>query len=415
MKWLMLGLLALFVSVSVALVAIPDPGYVLLGYGKYSIETSLLALAVVLALVYLGMYLLAGLWRVPARVHQWEDRRKRRRLQSLYNEAVIELGEGRLERAERRLARLLKSGQAPLQAYLSAARAASQLGADDRRDAYLKLARERHSGVEVTIASTQGELQLAKSQLDQAQTTLTRLQSLAPRSAQTLRLLMQLYSQQQDWQRLRELLPELQRSQVLGENQWQQLAVRVYREQVREFSSLSDIGELKAGWKQLPRPVQQDEGLLEFYVRQLLRLRDHKQAEHLIATHVKRKWNQRLVYLYGDLRADASAQLGLAERWLEQHPEDPVLLLSLAKISLHNQLWGKARGYLESSIRHQATAEAYRLLGDLLEQLEEPDEAARCYRKGIELIGRGTPDAALPPPEDEAADQGNVMPISRSA
>ena len=44
------------------------------------------------------------------------------------------------ERAERRLVRLLKSRQAPLQAYLSAAQAASRLGISERT-LYRKLKR----------------------------------------------------------------------------------------------------------------------------------------------------------------------------------------------------------------------------------------------------------------------------------
>jgi len=134
MKWLVIALLALVASVAVALVALPDPGYVLVGLGNYSVETSLLVFLVVLALAYVALRTLAGLWHVPARVHQWDHRRHDRHLHSLYDEAMLEMAEGRVERAERRLVRLLKSEQAPVQAYLSAARAASQLGFDDRRD-----------------------------------------------------------------------------------------------------------------------------------------------------------------------------------------------------------------------------------------------------------------------------------------
>jgi len=160
--------------------------------------------------------------------------------------------------------------------------------------------------------------------------------------------------------------------------------------------------------------VQQDEGLLAVYIEQLVRLGEHEQAGQLLATLIREGWNQRLVYLYGDMQSvDAPAQQTLAERWLEQHPQDPVLLLSLAKISLRNQLWGKARSYLEASIDLQPSAEAYRLLGTLLEKLEEPDKAAECYRKGVELPVQGMSGIALP--DGEATQIANMIPISRSA
>ncbi len=414
MKWLLLALVALLASVTVALVALPDPGYVLLGYGKYSVETSLLVLVVVLGLLYLGLRLLAGLWHVPAKLQYWGGERHNRRLQRLFNGAVIDLAEGRLERAERRLGRVVKSRQAPLQAYLSAARIAGQSGADERRDTYLELARQRNPGAEITVALTRAEILLSASQLEQAQTVLTRLHNTTPRNSQVQRLLMQLYVQQQDWQQLRDLLPELRRSQVLNDHQWQQLAVKVYRERVLALSSSSDPETLTAGWKQLPPPVQQDEGLLAVYIEQLVRLGEHEQAEQLLGSRIRDGWNQRLVYLYGELQSvNAPAQQALAERWLEQHRQDPVLLLSLAKVSLRNQLWGKARSYLEASIDLQPSAEAYRLLGKLLEQLEEPDKAAECYRKGVELPGQAMPGTALA--DSESTQAANVISVNCSA
>ena len=192
MKWLLLALVALVGSVAIALVALPDPGYVLLGYGKYSIETSLLAFTVLVGLVFLGLRALASVWRVPVHVQRWGRRRRSRRLQQWFDDSTLDLVEGRYERAERRLARLLKSGQAPLQAYFSAAQAAGHLGADERRDAYLELARQRLPQAEISVLVNMAELQLAGGQSEQAQTTLTSLRALAPHSNQTLRLLMKL-------------------------------------------------------------------------------------------------------------------------------------------------------------------------------------------------------------------------------
>jgi HemY protein len=412
-KWLLLALVALIGSVAVALLALPDPGYVLIGYGKYSVESSLLVFVAVLVLAYLGLRALASFWRVPAQVHRWGLRRRNRRFQLWFDDATRALAEGRFDRAERRLARLLKWRQAPLQAYLSAAQAASQVGADQRRDQYLQLALQRQPESETTILIQQAELQLASMQSDQAQTTLARLQKLAPHSVRTLRLLMQLYLQQQNWPSLRELLPELRRSQVLDHVHWQKLAVQVYREQVLGFSSASDLDGLNASWGQLPPPVQQDRGLLAVYIEQLLRLGAHGQAAQLLRDRLGSEWDQRLAHLYGDVQeVDAAAQQSQAEQWLEQHPDDAVLLLALAKISLRNQLWGKAHSYLEASIGKQPTAEAYRLLGGLLEQLDEPDKAAECYRQGLALSGA----APVRAPALVAGDvPGAVLAITRSA
>lgn len=413
MKWLLLGLLALLASVTVALVTLPDPGYVLLGYGKYSVETSLLVLVVVLVLAYVVLRLLVGIWHAPARLLRWENRRHLQQLQKLFDRAAIDMAEGQLERAERRLARVLKSRAAPLQAYLLAAHAASRTGAELRCDNYLNLAGQRMRDADTAIALTRAELLLHSTRLEQAQTVLTQLRARLPRNSKVLRLSMQLYLQQKDWPKLRELLPELRRGQVLDEPQWQRLAVQAYHEQVLALSSASDAAALQAGWKQLPPPVQQDQELLAVYIEQLLHLGEHAQAGQLLTAQLRKDWNQRLVYLFGELQdVDSAGQQTQAERWLEQHAQDPVLLLSLAKISLYNKLWGKARSYLEAGIDIQPTAEAWRLLGNLLEQLEEPEKAADCYRRGLELVDQG---AAQPVPLMNAGWQDAVASVNRSA
>lgn len=412
MKWLLLALVALVGSVAVALVALPDPGYVLLGYGKYSIETSLLVFIVVIGFVFLGLRALASVWRVPVRVQRWGRRRRFLRLQQWFDSGTLDLVEGHFERAERRLSRLLKSPQAPLQAYLSAAQAAGRLGADERRDAYLQLAQQRLPQAEISILINMAELQLAGGQLEQAQTTLTRLRARAPHSNQTLRLLMQLWLQQQDWQSLRELLPELRRSEVIDHQQWHRLAVQVYRERISELASASDIEALNAGWKQLPPPVQQDAGLLAVYVEQLVRLGSHGQAAELVRNQIEMCWDERLVYLYGNVQeSDSAAQQSVAEQWLVKHPDDSVLLLTLGKISLRSQLWGKARSYLEASVNARPYAEAYRLLAGLLEQLDEPEQAAECYRQGLALLGETSTGTTLL----TVGSKDTVVPISHSA
>ena len=88
--------------------------------------------------------------------------------------------------------------------------------------------------------------------------------------------------------------------------------------------------------------------------------------------------------------ADASKQLKRAEGWLSNHAEDPDLLLTTARLCLRNELWGKARSYLESVISLRPTPEAYREYGALLNQLGETDAAADAYRDGLGMVSGGS-------------------------
>jgi len=112
MKALLVGMLVLLLSVAAALFALPDPGYVLIGYGKVSVETSLVVFLVVLLLAYLALRMLAAVWRAPVQLRHWSGQRQLQKLSQRYDAAVIELVSGKLERAERQLGRLVDDTRA---------------------------------------------------------------------------------------------------------------------------------------------------------------------------------------------------------------------------------------------------------------------------------------------------------------
>ena len=72
-----------------------------------------------------------------------------------------------------------------------------------------------------------------------------------------------------------------------------------------------------------------------------------------------------------------------AETWLEQHPRDAVLLLTLGRLCARQGLWGKARSYLEASLSIEPTHSAHLELGRLLEREGKPAEAAAEYQKAL--------------------------------
>ncbi len=100
--------------------------------------------------------------------------------------------------------------------------------------------------------------------------------------------------------------------------------------------------------------------------------------------------------------SDPAAQFKTAESWLDENRADPDLLLSLGRLAMQNRLWGKARSYLEASIGAGGRAEAYRELGQLLEQLGETEQARDCYRQGMERVV-AAPLARVPSPNAAAA------------
>ena len=122
----------------------------------------------------------------------------------------------------------------------------------------------------------------------------------------------------------------------------------------------------------------------------------HERVEKELAGILKRQWSGPLVTLFGTVQGkNATKQLAQAESWLGIHADDPDLLLTTARLCLRNELWGKARSYIETVISIRPTPEAYQEYGRLLNRLGEEDAAADAYRTGLGLVSQ-SPLPALP-------------------
>ena len=94
--------------------------------------------------------------------------------------------------------------------------------------------------------------------------------------------------------------------------------------------------------------------------------------------------------------ADPKRQLALAESLLGKHPREPELLLALGRIALRNQLWGKARDYLESSLKLAARPDTCAELARLCEHLGETE---RSHALLVRAVGASVGELpALPMP-----------------
>ncbi|MBU1190907.1 MAG: heme biosynthesis protein HemY [Gammaproteobacteria bacterium] len=393
MKFLVTLLISLIAAVTLGLMLVNEPGYVLIGYGEWTLETtvSLLAFTLLLgfAVLYLVLRFFAGLKRAPQRLRHWEERRKALRARNNLNRGLLELAEGNWVAAEKRLLKHAADSETPLLNHLAAARAAQQQGAHERRDHYLRLAHQGMPDADIAVGLTQAELQIAHRQMEQALATLTHLRTLAPRHAYVLKMLMHLYERLQDWEHLRDLLPELRKRGVLEDAAADQLEVRLHCELLAQAARGRDAELLRDAWNRVPRRLLQNADLVFAYATQLHGLGDDVAAEDLLRTALKKTWDDRLVDLYGRLQGDATQQLNSLEEWLRSHDRNPILLLALGRLAMRSSLWGKARGYLEAGIGIAPTVEGYQLLGALAEQLSETDLATQCYRKGMLLATGG--------------------------
>lgn len=411
MKILIAFLITLVIAVSAGLWAIEDPGYILISFDKWAVETTLalacIAVVISFAAFYYSIRFIAGLRRVPGGVRHWSQERHERKAERVMTKGMIELAEGQWTAAERHVAKYAADGHTPLLNYLAAARAAQAQGAESRRDNYLKLAHENNPDADIAIGLTQAELQLEQQQKEQALATLRHLQQLAPKHPQVLKSLANLYQELEDWNQLLELLPSLRKHKVFSTRQLDDLACRAYLAliAVAQGSELRDI------WSRISKPLRENEQILVTYVERLIVIGDSDLAEPLVRHALQHGINEELVKLYGEIEgANPAQQLATAEALLSRYEGNAVALLTAGRLSLRNKLWGKAQSYLETSIRVHPSAEACNELGNLLDHMGEHDAALKCYRAGLRLVpGCEHPVAIAMPVSIEATERLAVV------
>jgi len=391
MRAALLILVVLAASVVLSLVLHHDNGYVLLSYGHWSLETSLVVFVAGILLLYsawhIAWHLLAGTAALPGRFGAWRDARRQRRARRALNRGLIQMNEGHWRDAEKTLTQGAERAETPLVNYLAAARAAQLQRADDRRDLYLRKAYECTIEGRTAVLITQAELQIDHQQYEQALATLTNLQERGSSNAQVLTLLMRCYVALRDWNQLRRLLPRLRQRHLLPEQRLDELAAEAYVELLESAVRRRDAPGLRSLWRELPRALQRRPELVRGYARSLHALDQDAEAAVFIEQQLKRELDDELVRLYGELHTedDSSRRLTQAEGWIRRYGDQPALLLAAARLCMRGEIWGKARQYLEGSIHNGPVVEAYQELGRLLRRLGENDASHEAFEAGLGL------------------------------
>ncbi|HEY8219886.1 MAG TPA: heme biosynthesis HemY N-terminal domain-containing protein, partial [Methylobacter sp.] len=231
-----------------------SPGYVLIGIGHWSLETSLIVFSVGLIMGFFVFYIffrfLGWLLRLPGQIKNRGKSIKFNRSQEALIAGLVDSAEGNWEKAEKVLIKHASHSGAPLIHYLTAARAAQSRGAYDKRDEYLRKAADQAPGSDVAIGLTQAELHLSEKQFEQALETLTRLHSIDPTHATVLKLLHQAYQQAGDWEGVRNLIPSLNNNKVLMEAEIKLLETEAYSKLLKQAAEQGIAEEIESLWSE---------------------------------------------------------------------------------------------------------------------------------------------------------------------
>lgn len=381
-------------------------GYVLISWKSFRYESSLWMFLAVLTALFAIFYALRTLLKMTlvstGLVNPWSNRNQKRRLRLAAEQGILDLAQGHWKDALRHLRRAAQGEAKPLVYLLGAARAAEQLGYSNEADELLEQALLKQPSAEVAIALAHADLQLQRADDAGAQETLQAMHELHPQHPEVLLRLQALLRQRQEWSALVALLPALRKCKRLSSEQLQSIEYQAWSGRLSSACQLQQPPEqalksLDKAWQELSQKLKNDPNLVAAYATELLRLQAHEQAESLLRHTLKTGLQDELLELYGKTQAqDPVRQLQLAESWLKQAPNNPVLLRALGRLSLRNQLWGKARDYFENSLRLHRQAHTCAELARLSSHLGDTQRSNQLFAESFQLLEQALP--TLPQP-----------------
>jgi HemY protein len=412
-KLLLFIIVLLFGAALITLYALDNPGYVLIAHAPWSIEMSLtLFIPLMIAtffLLYLVLFIIVRLWRIPRDVSRWRKNRQSRDARQSLIDGLTGLAEGNFAEAETQLLAGMRHGDTPLLNYLGAAIAADGHRNIEKRDEYLALAHKNAAADKLAIGMTQANLQHQGHQLEQALATLNELRGDYPKHKQMLKLLARVHFELSDWTGLIGLIPELRETYAMTADEISALELQAHRELLKLSLPSGKPGILDKAWNAVPKALRRHPSLIAIYAQQLIKQNEMAKAESVLRAAIEDKWDQTLVELYGRVQSENTAeQRETAEGWLSMHRDDAKLLLTLARLAVRNAQDDIARGYFEKCLSQHGPAEAYREYGNLLERLGDKDNALNTYRRGLDIYSNDsrnttTRGQGLPPTRKRAA------------
>ena len=358
-------------AVAVVLAAKYNNGHVLLVMQPYQIELALNIFIMVLIVAFFIFYIAL---RLLLRIFNFNKRYRHRKTDTMMLTALKSFFEGNYINAKKSASFALKNSESSTVKALSAviaARSAHILKDYTQRNEYLEIAKKDAPDERALRLVTQAELLLDQGHYHEALDTLQSLYSTGGLQ-QTAVFQLELEAQQQagNWDAVLELTNLLEKRHPVNKTLIKEIKHHAHIENIRKYSS--DLLSLNKYWHHLSAEEKSNSKLAIVASRAYMALGNCATAHEIIEHSIATDWNPELITLYAEcLDYHVSRQIEKAEVWLKAQPNNAHLLLTLGKLCIHCELWGKAQNYLEASLSVEQSHAAHLALSQLHEKLEK--------------------------------------------
>jgi HemY protein len=387
-----LRLVALFaVAIGLAVVARYNPGNVVLFFPPYRIDLSLNFFVVLLAILFIILYVVIRAIRVtqklPARVVGYRRHKRETTANNALRDSLKSLFEGRFGQAEKAATRAAELPDNLGVAALIGARAAHRMGQPERRDIWLASI-EDDEPLKTARLITTLDLLVDEHKSQAALQAVSELNARGTRHIHALRLALKANQQAQNWPEVLRLVRTLNKHDALHPALSTRLRELAYDGLLSD--DVHDAESIVRLWSTVPsedriKPFIAMRGANAFNKCGL-----HVEARAIVEKSMAAEWDQRLLATYRDaVAAEATpellAQIEHCERWAIKAPNDAELALTLGSFCFKQKLWGKAQRHLEQALSDAVAPatvrEAHLRLGQLHEAIDQKELAAEHYRQ----------------------------------
>ncbi|MGL5358778.1 MAG: heme biosynthesis protein HemY, partial [Shewanella sp.] len=286
--------------------------------------------------------------------------------------------------AERAMIKGADSGELPAVNLLAAARAAQHQHKIAERDQYLDRAAAQPRAANA-VATTRTRYLLKQGQLSLARAELDKLSPTSKSKAPVLKLALELYRAQEDWQALKLLLPILKKRNIVDDNQLLELKLTTYCA-LLNAAAKQDATALEQCWQWLSRTERNQAEYLAIYAQGLCQFNQKDQALSLLCKKLREAPEPALLQVIPEI---AAAEDGDIRKQLlkhhSTHENNADYQICLAKLYQQTREIKEAKACWQRVCQLAPTKDAWLALARNQEQLGEQGHANQSYRQAASL------------------------------
>ncbi|WP_413113057.1 heme biosynthesis HemY N-terminal domain-containing protein [Thaumasiovibrio sp. DFM-14] len=366
-----------------------NQGYVLISFANQTLEMSLTTMMILLVVLLAAFFLVENiiklLFSTFRRTRSWVKGRKKEKARTLTATGQTKLLEGDWIQAEKLALKGASHSDAPQLNYLTAAEAAQSRGEIALRDKHLAAA-EKSDKNSLAVNLTRARLQFENKQYEEALAALQLLQRQQGNNPVILNLLRHCYLALGDWQPLLKLLPALKKARLIQDEEYQALYIKAECGLMEHITAQRGSEGLLSHWHNLNKQTRQTAAILRCFTELMVSHQADNQAYSILKEQLKKSVSDSTLRLLPLLNlADYHPVIVKLQSLQSHNAENAVLFSTLGQLYLRDSKPAEAKQQFEKAITLAPCVTDFAFLADILEQLEQPEEAASVAKQGLNL------------------------------